>query len=319
MKHRHLALCAALVALTGLQAKGSSSPVPLSSGSETLASPSTALINAGQDSDQKPQGRDAKKGGDGPYGRESRQRNQERRKQQTERNKARTQGAGTGEGESSRVRGQNKDKGGPARVNAESNRAREQRQKRAAAARSSAEKEKDEAYEKRLEEALNKDTAGEGDEAARIEAAREANTAKATRISNARLQYTQAERAERISRARKDLADLDEGQLRTVKRFLLEQEKHIERLARLDRVGRILEGKDDQAALNRVEALRSKEKASFENFKASMRKALSDRQASAVESAGLVGTRPVKYQKLDGRKAQKMKSKAQTEAPKSKL
>jgi len=133
---------------------------------------------------------------------------------------------------------------------------------------------------------------------ARIEAARQQDTAQkeatALRAQNARDQkaLTEAERAQRIANARKSLADLDARQAQVAKRFMLEQEKHLLRLAKLDRIEALLSERRDESNLARVAALRTKEKAAFEGFKAAAREALNASQLSAVESAGVAGTRP---------------------------
>ncbi|MFT7487061.1 MAG: colicin import membrane protein [Candidatus Paceibacteria bacterium] len=131
---------------------------------------------------------------------------------------------------------------------------------------------------------------------------------RAQRIGSARRQMTAAEKNARIANARGVLASLQASQHSATKRFLLLQEKHHQRLARLQRMEDVLTKKGDSANLVRVRALQAKELAAFESLSTEMRKSLSESQAQAVESTGEVGTRRVS---LQGSAASKQKAKPQ--------
>ncbi|MFT7669546.1 MAG: hypothetical protein ACI8X5_002251 [Planctomycetota bacterium] len=148
--------------------------------------------------------------------------------------------------------------------------------------------------------------------AQRVEKARTQDSAKGTRVENARVKMSEEERAQRVANARRDLAGLDDAQARSAKRFLVEQDKHTQRLAKIDRVGDLLRAKGDAAGGKRVEILRAKELASFKEFQATMRKSLSGKQADAIQSAGEAGT--VKRARLQGSSGSATRAKKSTNA-----
>jgi hypothetical protein len=141
-------------------------------------------------------------------------------------------------------------------------------------------------------------------QAERVRNARE-QAGAAQRIAGARQQFTEQQKAQRIANARQALAGLDDGQSQTAKRFLLEQEKHHQRLARIDRIESLLNASGDTDNLKRVEALRRKENRDFEQFKQTVQRSLNAQQVSAIESTGEVGTRQRKV--LGAGEAQKQK------------
>ena len=120
-------------------------------------------------------------------------------------------------------------------------------------------------------------------------------------MAGARQQLSAAE-AQRIANARQSLVGMDRRQSDAAKRYLLEQEKHQQRLARIDRIERILKGRGDRANLARVEALRRKENADFAAFRQQMSRSLNAQQIQAIESTGQVGTRRLNASSADKRK-----------------
>lgn len=228
----------------------------------------------------------------GTYGREARARTQERRKQQADKPANRgTRGAAQSGAQGApdrfqKARELQNDKG--SRIDTTSKRAKALREQKAKAEAGLDAGTED--YQKRLEAARQKQAA-EQQTAERVKAAREQAYGSDKRAAGARQQYTEAQRAQRIASARENLADLDAGQSQSAKRFLLEQEKHHVRLARIDRIEALLTAKGDTANLARVAELRKKELAAFSDFQGAMRRSLSERQAAAIESTGEVGTR----------------------------
>jgi len=124
--------------------------------------------------------------------------------------------------------------------------------------------------------------------AKRIEGARIQNTErrKAGRVEDARLKDTAA----RVE-ARASLAKLDEQGRGVAKRYLLEQNKHNQRIARLKRIEELYAARGDRAALERIDHLRDKELLRFQAFTKNARKALSEDQVGAIEEIGRGGNR----------------------------
>lgn len=92
------------------------------------------------------------------------------------------------------------------------------------------------------------------------------------------------------------LAGLKPAEREVAKRFLLEQKRHNERVAKLRRLREVFEQRGDQGKLARVEALLQREDRRFEKRKQLARKALATEQLQVLEAVGRTGTRTIRAQ-----------------------